>query len=193
MNNRRRPGYVISRFSILTMGGPVRGWGGRSWRRGRASSSRRVYGCRGSSRMRSVSPFFHHQAAFHDERGAGEPGHQGQGCMARLQHSHGRAVLPDTGLINSSSTSFWTRASRAVVGSSAMIRAGLSNMAPAIMHRWRMPPENSWGVPAQSAFRIGDADAFPGWRRSAFSVPRTKTGCAGPGLRRAGGRCSGPG
>ena len=36
----------------------------------------------------------------------------------------------------------WTVTSRAVVGSSAISRAGLRAMAMAIIARWRMPPEN---------------------------------------------------
>ena len=39
----------------------------------------------------------------------------------------------------------WIVTSRAVVGSSAMSTLGLQLMAMAIMARWRIPPENSWG------------------------------------------------
>jgi Protein of unknown function (DUF1602). len=39
----------------------------------------------------------------------------------------------------------WMVTSRAVVGSSAMSTSGRLAMAMAIMARWRMPPENSWG------------------------------------------------
>ena len=39
----------------------------------------------------------------------------------------------------------WTVASSAVVGSSAMISLGLSEIAIAIIARWRMPPENWCG------------------------------------------------
>src|SRR6266568_4460052 len=39
----------------------------------------------------------------------------------------------------------WTVASSAVVGSSAMISLGFSEIAIAIMARWRMPPENWCG------------------------------------------------
>ena len=38
-----------------------------------------------------------------------------------------------------------TVTSRAVVGSSAIISLGLHTIAMAIMTRWRIPPENSWG------------------------------------------------
>ena len=52
--------------------------------------------------------------------------------------------------------SFWSSCSRsriwactvtssAVVGSSAMSRAGSLTSAIAIIARWRMPPENWWG------------------------------------------------
>jgi hypothetical protein len=44
-----------------------------------------------------------------------------------------------------SSTSFCTRLSSAVVGSSAISSAGRSNITEAIMMRWRMPPEYSCG------------------------------------------------
>ena len=39
----------------------------------------------------------------------------------------------------------WMVTSSAVVGSSAMRMSGLQARAMAIMTRWRMPPENSWG------------------------------------------------
>ena len=39
----------------------------------------------------------------------------------------------------------WTVASSAVVGSSAITREGFAISAVAIIARWRMPPENSWG------------------------------------------------
>ena len=39
----------------------------------------------------------------------------------------------------------WIVTSRAVVGSSAMRSLGSQARAMAIMTRWRMPPENSWG------------------------------------------------
>ena len=39
----------------------------------------------------------------------------------------------------------WTVASRAVVGSSAISSLGRRARAMAIMARWRMPPESSWG------------------------------------------------
>ena len=39
----------------------------------------------------------------------------------------------------------WMVTSSAVVGSSAMIRLGSLAIAMAIITRWRMPPENSWG------------------------------------------------
>ena len=39
----------------------------------------------------------------------------------------------------------WMVTSRAVVGSSAMRMSGPQARAMAIMARWRMPPENSWG------------------------------------------------
>ena len=46
---------------------------------------------------------------------------------------------------SSSSTCAWTVTSRAVVGSSAITNLGSHDSAIAIMARWRMPPENSWG------------------------------------------------
>ena len=39
----------------------------------------------------------------------------------------------------------WVVTSSAVVGSSAMMRAGSSASAMAIITRWRCPPESSWG------------------------------------------------
>ena len=42
-------------------------------------------------------------------------------------------------------TCAWIVTSRAVVGSSAMISSGSFAIAIAIIARWRMPPENSWG------------------------------------------------
>ena len=50
-------------------------------------------------------------------------------------------------LISISTSSTWacTVTSRAVVGSSAISRSGLHVIAMAIIARWRMPPENSWG------------------------------------------------
>ena len=39
----------------------------------------------------------------------------------------------------------WMVTSRAVVGSSAMITSGSFAIAIAIITRWRIPPENSWG------------------------------------------------
>ena len=39
----------------------------------------------------------------------------------------------------------WIVTSSAVVGSSAMIRSGSFAIAIAIITRWRIPPENSWG------------------------------------------------
>ena len=39
----------------------------------------------------------------------------------------------------------WTVTSRAVVGSSAISSAGELSNAMAIITRWRMPPESSWG------------------------------------------------
>ena len=39
----------------------------------------------------------------------------------------------------------WMVTSSAVVGSSAMMMRGLQASAMAIMTRWRMPPESSWG------------------------------------------------
>ena len=39
----------------------------------------------------------------------------------------------------------WTVTSSAVVGSSAISRSGFSASAIAIIARWRIPPENSWG------------------------------------------------
>jgi hypothetical protein len=38
-----------------------------------------------------------------------------------------------------------TITSSAVVGSSAITSCGCSTIASAIMMRWRIPPENSWG------------------------------------------------
>ncbi len=46
---------------------------------------------------------------------------------------------------NSSMSWAWTVASRAVVGSSAISSFGRRARAMAIMARWRMPPESSWG------------------------------------------------
>ena len=39
----------------------------------------------------------------------------------------------------------WTVTSRAVVGSSAISTSGWHSSAMAIITRWRIPPENSWG------------------------------------------------
>ena len=39
----------------------------------------------------------------------------------------------------------WIVTSRAVVGSSAMSRSGSQASAIAIITRWAMPPESSWG------------------------------------------------
>ena len=39
----------------------------------------------------------------------------------------------------------WTMTSRAVVGSSPMTIAGSQARAIAIIARWRIPPESSWG------------------------------------------------
>ena len=39
----------------------------------------------------------------------------------------------------------WMVTSRAVVGSSAMMRSGSLAIAIAMTARWRIPPENSWG------------------------------------------------
>ena len=39
----------------------------------------------------------------------------------------------------------WMVTSSAVVGSSQMMTSGSLAIAIAIMTRWRMPPENSWG------------------------------------------------
>ena len=46
---------------------------------------------------------------------------------------------------NTSSTCAWMVTSSAVVGSSAMSTAGSLAIDMAIMARWRMPPEYSWG------------------------------------------------
>ncbi len=40
---------------------------------------------------------------------------------------------------------FWTVTSRAVVGSSATRNSGSPARAMAIITRWRMPPDSSWG------------------------------------------------
>lgn len=51
-----------------------------------------------------------------------------------------------------SSTWRWTRASRAVVGSSATTTSGALISAAAIITRWRIPPENWCGwSPARAA------------------------------------------
>jgi hypothetical protein len=44
-----------------------------------------------------------------------------------------------------SRTCAWIVTSRAVEGSSAMISVGRQAMAMAMMMRWHMPPESSWG------------------------------------------------
>ncbi len=74
-----------------------------------------------------------------------------------------------------SSTWSWTRASSAVVGSSAISTSGLFSSAIAIMTRCRMPPEKrcGWssvraaGMPTRSsiaaAFRRASARPAPGW------------------------------
>ena len=46
-------------------------------------------------------------------------------------------------------TCAWMVTSRAVVGSSAIKRSGSQDRAMAIMARWRIPPENSWGKDSQ--------------------------------------------
>ena len=42
-------------------------------------------------------------------------------------------------------TDFWVVGSRPVVGSSAISNCGLQASATAIIARWHMPPESSWG------------------------------------------------
>ena len=53
---------------------------------------------------------------------------------------------------STSSTWAWMVTSRAVVGSSAMSTSGSLAIAMAIIARWRMPPEYSWGY---SSARFG--------------------------------------
>ena len=52
----------------------------------------------------------------------------------------------------------WTVTSSAVVGSSAMSRAGRQASAMAIITRWRMPPDSSCGQAAAARRGVGDAD-----------------------------------
>ena len=52
----------------------------------------------------------------------------------------------------------WIVTSSAVVGSSAMSRAGFVERAMAIMTRWRMPPDSWWGYSLARRFGIRDAD-----------------------------------
>ena len=63
----------------------------------------------------------------------------------------------------SSRTCAWIVTSRAVVGSSAIRSAGLQERAIAIMTRWRMPPENSWGY---SSMRLRWRPRYPPSRAS---------------------------
>ncbi len=56
---------------------------------------------------------------------------------------------------STSSTWAWMVTSRAVVGSSAMITSGSLAIAMAIITRWRMPPENSWGNDLRRIFGLG--------------------------------------
>ena len=51
----------------------------------------------------------------------------------------------------------WTVTSRAVVGSSAISSLGSLASAIAIITRWRMPPENSWGYWSHAVGGVGDS------------------------------------
>src|SRR6266542_2502704 len=57
----------------------------------------------------------------------------------------------------------WMVTSRAVVGSSAMSSFGWHESAMAIMTRWRMPPDNSWGYWAMRRSGAGTPTSRRDW------------------------------
>ena len=57
--------------------------------------------------------------------------------------------------LSTSRTCAWIVTSSAVVGSSAMITSGSLAIAMAIITRWRIPPENSWGNDLTRSLALG--------------------------------------
>ena len=65
------------------------------------------------------------------------------------------APVASWAVLSTSRICAWTVTSRAVVGSSAMMTSGSLAMAMAIITRWRMPPENSWGNARVRSLALG--------------------------------------